>query len=143
VHQSARTSDNLLRGIEALEAVRPGYKNKAAILALLYRHSLMHTDEMRVLRTGGKIIGWRLTFNEPAGHLKADRLDANTFKVTLDLTSFYDDLRALCLANAKQNHGGRAAARYNSWTVLDLDTKPKLTGTENRAKEEIAALFAP
>lgn len=143
MHQSEHSSDNLLKGIEALEGVRPGYKDKAAILALLYRHSLMHTDEMRSLNAGGKVVEWRLAFSEPADHLKVDRVDAKTVRITLDLTSFYDDLLAICQANTKNSFGGKAAARYNAWTEFDLDAKSKLSSTEKRARQEITALFTP
>jgi hypothetical protein len=47
------TSKTLIRFLsDDLESERAGYKPIAATLTVLYRHSLIHTDEMRVLITG-------------------------------------------------------------------------------------------
>jgi len=34
--------------------VRPAYRGKAALLAQLYRHSLTHHDELRILESNGR-----------------------------------------------------------------------------------------
>jgi hypothetical protein len=122
--------------------MRKGYRDKAAILALLYRHSLMHTDEMRILGTNGKAVNWGLGFNAPAKHLQIEKMGPDAVRVNLDLTTIYDDLVKLCQANRERVFHGKAAIRYNDWTILTLDSKPSLTRIERRAVKEVAALFA-
>lgn len=55
------TALNLRSVLETdFEAVRPGYRGKAALLALLYRHSLTHHDELRVLEAVADVWGGKL-----------------------------------------------------------------------------------
>lgn len=66
----ARPTKNLTSVLATeFEAVRPGYQGIAATLSLLYRHSLIHQDEPRVLETKGKKIWWRVSFAMPDQHL--------------------------------------------------------------------------
>lgn len=141
MYGSTSTADNLVKAIEELENTRQGYKGKAAIIALLHRHSLAHTDEMRVLKSGGKVVEWRLALGHPREHLKVESVTPTKAKLTFDLTAFYEDILALCQSNTTRNFGGQAASRYNAWTELDLDSKTKLTGTEKRAAKEASDLF--
>jgi hypothetical protein len=106
-----KTTDNLLHALEALEDVRPGYRGKAAIIAVLYRHPLVHTDELRILRSGERFAAWSLSFKEPTGHLKVEKIRADTIRISFDLTTFYEDLVALCDASGRRDFAGTAANR--------------------------------
>src|SRR5262245_41809907 len=50
------------------EEVRSGYQGKAATLALLFRHSLIHQDELRKLSIGGREIRWSVSWSEQGNH---------------------------------------------------------------------------
>lgn len=129
-------SAGLVKGIEELKSIRPGYGGKAAILAQLFRHPLMHTDELRKVTTpNGKTVVWRLGFREPQIHLREERLDPDRIRISFDLTTFYHDLLALCANNASKSFGGRARDRYNAWLTRKLDP------SEKQAIAEIEDLF--
>ncbi len=135
----ARPTENL-RSVLAtqFEAVRPGYQGKAATLSLLYRHSLIHQDELRVLETGGKKIWWRVSFAMRDQHLALVRGDPDAVTIHFDTTAFYDDLIAVCheaIAKARQWNGS-VMTRYNEWLTLTL--KPR---KDKAAIEEIDAFW--
>ena len=139
VFRSDGTSENLIKALEELDAIRNGYNGKAAIIALLYRHSLTHTDEVRKLRTRHRVVGWRLAFDEPAEHLKVEYREGTAI-VGFDLTTFYDDLVSLCRTLEKREMHGKAIKRYKSWTELDLVAKTKLSKAEKQTLKEINKL---
>jgi hypothetical protein len=141
VYRTEKTADNLRRLFEReFEGVRRGYAGKAAILTLLFRHSLTHTDELRSLRSAGVEVGWKLSFAMPGGHLQVGRSGAGEYGIWFDTTAFYDDLAAVCRNQISSAWGGAVMARYNGWLLLDLDAKPKLSSTETAATQEIARL---
>lgn len=80
------TAQNLRAVLENdFEAVRTGYRGKAALLALLYRHSLTHHDELRVLSSGGKKVGWKVSGDEDSSHITAVHTRANA--VVIEFTA--------------------------------------------------------
>ena len=117
IYRTPNTSVNLISVLEyEFEAVRPGYKGKAATIAQLFRHSLTHTDELRSLTTPrGNIVGWRLSYDERWEHLNVESLASNTFVVSFDTTAFYDDIVAVCHKAMKKAWGDDARDRYNGW----------------------------
>jgi hypothetical protein len=136
-----QTSQNLKQILEKeFEAARPGYVGKAAILAVLFRHSLTHTDELRSLTSAGREVVWRLSYGMTADHLKVTRPAPAIFELHFDTTAFYEDLVAVCRNALAVSWGGRVMQRYNTWLKLDLDAEPKPTATEKAAIAEIAAL---
>ena len=75
IYRDSSPAKNLISVFEKeFEAVRAGYLGKAKILAQLYRHSLIHQDELRVLQTGGKECGWVVSFDGRPRHLKITRV---------------------------------------------------------------------
>lgn len=136
IYRDQSTARNLLSVLEAeFEAVRVGYLGKAKILAQLYRHSLIHQDELRSLRIGGKECRWIVSFDERAKHLKVSHA-APDVSIQFDTTAFYDDLVAVCRAASAKQWNGDVKNRYNSWLVCDLDPK----GREQRIAEVIAEI---
>ena len=101
-----------------------GYKDKANILAVLYRHSLTHQDEMRCLLTDKKEVIWIVTYGVKGSHLEV-KLEGNNITVHFDTTAFYDDLVKVVQAAEKGTWSGEVMNRYNSWLTLDLDADAK------------------
>jgi hypothetical protein len=122
------------------EAVRPGYQGKAAILTLLFRHSLIHTDELRTLVTGGKEIRWLLSWSAPKNHLKLFLSHIPwVYGLHFDTTAFYEDLVKVCRKAMDKQCGGQVMKRYNAWLTLNLD-KTKQTRNVKDAISEIGKL---
>ena len=121
--------------------MRPGcYKGKAAILTVLFRHSLTHTDELRRIIGAGDV-GWRLSYGQPADHMDLIGAGASNFGLHFDTTTFYEDLVAVCRKAQAATWGDAVMRRYNDgWLTLDLDAKSKPYSTEKHAIDEIAAL---
>ena len=60
IHRNDESATKNLRAVleTEFEAVRPGYRDKATFLALMFRHSLAHTDQVRKLVTKGRELRW-------------------------------------------------------------------------------------
>lgn len=124
IYRSSSTAQNLQAVLgNEFEAVRSGYKGKAAVLALLFRHSLTHTDELRTLVTGGKEVGWFVSWSDQANHLKLLRNAHGVYGIRFDTTAFYEDLVAVSHNVMGKPWGGQVMRRYNEWLTLDLDKK--------------------
>jgi len=124
IYRNKSTARNLKCVLETeFEAVRSGYRGKAAILALLFRHSLMHADELRMLLTRGREIRWALSWSDRENHLKVTRAAPTVCGIRFDTTAFYEDLVAVCRKAVGRNWGGEVARRYNGWLALNLDKK--------------------
>lgn len=118
------------------EAVRPGaYKGKSNILALMFRHSLTHTDELRSLFTGGKEMGWLLSSNQHANHMQVAKADTHALILYFDTTAFYDDLVAVCRAAMAKTWNGEVMNRYNGWLMYDLDQARQTQNVRNGIRE--------
>jgi len=121
------------------EAVRGGYAPIAATLAILFRHSLLHQDEVRALLTNGTEVNWQLGFGARKTHLRI--ADKGTYwEVQFDTTAFYEDLVEVWKRQIGKYSNGEMAARYNNWLALKLDSGDK---THKRAITEIAAFTSP
>ncbi len=120
------TVKNLLSVLQnEFNRVRPGYDGKANIIALMYRHSLTHTDEMRALYCPRTTITWRLSLGEQTDHLKVRKTDRGRSELQFDLTAFYEDIRQVCLNARRGKWGRKVAQRYNGWLRLNLNIKKK------------------
>ncbi len=122
IYRNDKTAQNLQSVLEnEFETVRSGYRGKAATLALLFRHSLTHTDELRTLVIGKREVGWWVSWSGQTDHLKlfpnVDGMDVIRF----DTTAFYEDLVAVCHNAMGQSWSGQVMKRYNGWLTLDLD----------------------
>ena len=135
IHQQKPVKNLVLVLRDQFEKQRPGYAGKAACIAFLYRHSLMHTDELRKLVHGATEVRWRISYRENSRHLKLETISPGVYRIYLDTTAFYTDILAVC-KNAKcQPWGGKVLNRYNSWLSLTLT---KATWNEEEALKEIA-----
>ena len=123
IHQNRFTSQNLTSVLEnEFEAVRPGYKGKAATLAQIYRHSLTHTDELRTLIVGRrKKVKWRLSCFEEDTHLCVGSEGPYVLRISFDTTAFYRDLVKVCDNAIRKRWNRRVKKRFNTWLVLNLD----------------------
>ena len=140
IHQDGSTGRNLTLVLQnQLEAVRQGYKDKANILAVLYRHSLMHQDEMRCLLTNKKEVVWVITFGVKGSHLEAKK-EGNDIAVQFDTTAFYEDLVKVVKAAQKEKWGGTVMQRYNSWLTLDLDADKRYQFTIKEIEDCLKSL---
>ncbi len=118
-----RTVQNLQSVLEnEFEAARSGYQGKAAILILLFRHSLAHTDELRTLVIGKREVGWTISWSGQMNHLSLSH-NAHEIDVVIhfDTTAFYEDLVAVCHNAMGKSWGGQVMKRYNGWLTLDID----------------------
>lgn len=133
------SSKNLVRVLEeGCEAVRAGYRGKSATVALLFRHSLTHTDELRILTSGNRVVGWQISWNEQKDHLQMDKRGKNFYRLKFDTTAFYEDLIQVLHKAINREWGGTVKSRYNSWLALSLDTT-KPSATVKAARTEIAS----
>jgi hypothetical protein len=143
IYQTSSTAANLQSVLEnELETVRTGYKCKAAILTMLYRHSLTHHDELRVLETRTKKIFWVVSIGGPTDHLKVSRPASDVVSIQFDTTAFYSDLVTVCREMIAKQWGGQVMMRYNGWLTLDLEKKEvkERSKTEKAAIREIGSL---
>ena len=133
------TAQNLRSVLETdFEAVRTGYAGRAAVLALLYRHSLTHHDELRTIRSGAREIGWFVNGADDGTHLSIHRT-GNQFMIEFQPRAFYADICGVCERAAGLSWGGEVMLRYNGWMSLDLDVAIKKPNARLRAaRDEIA-----
>lgn len=118
------TTQNLEKFIDNdLSKIRPIYKGKGAVIALLYRHSLMHQDLPRSIYAGNITIEWEIAFIDGRKHLITHSKDTLRRKciMSFDLRTFYEDL--LAILEQYEINGPRrgVASRYNSWSFLNLN----------------------
>lgn len=140
------TSQNLIDVLKnEFEDARNGYKKSANIIALLFRHSLVHTDEMRKLVYEKKQIsvGWTIGFGVLLNHHLEIRKNDGGLNLRFDLMAFYEDIVKVCKkAQVKAIAGtwnGVITTRYKSWLELKLDDT-KLS--HQKAINEIEVLMA-
>jgi hypothetical protein len=120
------------------EAVRAGYKGMTAILTHLFRHSLIHTDEPRILISQGKKIAWKASSVHPTKHLIKEYPARDVCLIWFDTRGFYYDLLTVCDKQIEQQHSDQVRDRYNGWLTLELDAEPK---KNKSAIGEISKLF--
>lgn len=126
IYRNNSTVRNLTSVLEnEFDKVRAGYKGKANVIALMYRHSLTHTDEMRSLRFGRKTINWVLSLGRPGDHLALRKVGRGRRALRFDLTAFYEDLRQVCSNAQARKWGRKVVQRYNEWLLLNLNRQPK------------------
>lgn len=125
IYKNESTSKNLEDLIEnELATVRPIYRGKGALIAVLYRHSLMHQDEPRSLYCGNITIHWNVAFIDGRYHLKTSNKDTRRRSCIMqfDLRSFYEDLQQVLHNCIKYGPRKGVAKRYNSWSFLNIES---------------------
>ena len=123
------------------EAVRAGYQGKAAILTLLFRHSLAHTDELQTLIIGRREVGWLVSWSGQQKHLMSHNVRGMDV-IHFDTTAFYEDLVAVCHNAMGKTWDDQVMKRYNGWLTLDLD-KTRETKIIKSAIAELTGLQGP
>ena len=122
IYCNKSTALNLQSVLEnEFEAVRVGYQGRAAILTLLFRHSLAHTDELRTLIIGQREVGWSVSWSEQMSHLSLLNVPEIDVVIRFDTTAFYEDLVAVCHKAMNKPWDGQVMERYNGWLTLDID----------------------
>lgn len=140
IYQKDSTSSNLISVLEhEFEAAHTGYRGRAAVIAVLYRHGLTHQDELRCLKTEGRELLWHLSFGLTSDHLRVTSNGAGAWWLHFDLHAFYRDLVAVCESCLARRWGGNVKERYNSWLEHDLDA-PKSGASVKQARREISQL---
>ena len=142
IYRDNSTVQNLQSVLEnEFEAVRSGYRGKAAILTLLFRHSLTHTDELRTLVIGQREVGWSVSWSEQTSHLSLLNIPGIDVVIRFDTTAFYEDLVAVCHDAMGKPWGGQVMKRYNEWLTFDIDKTSR--GTKKSAIDELTKLQRP
>jgi len=142
-------SQNLVRLFEnELVKYKPNYKKVAALIILIFRHSLVHQDEVRSVASQNRTIKWIMSFDLPYQkdhmEIKPDPSDPLVYRIQLDLTQFYQDLLDVCKAKINQPTTG-AGARYEQWRELDIDKeliRNKNNKILNKARQELELIFS-
>jgi len=71
IYNDQSTTQNLLNIFSnELNKQNDNYGKFKNIIVMLYRHPLIHTDEMRAINVEGYHIGWSLDVSNPMKHLK-------------------------------------------------------------------------
>lgn len=137
------TTENLQKYLENdLSKIDIRYSNYSAILPQLFRHSLIHQDELRTLVIGKRKLAWALSmFGSNLEHLNVyqDQAGPNTKVLHFDLTSFYNDLM-FSLDGLIADPPKGCMERYNSWLKKSYVGKIKKI-QEIKAKEQIKEIF--
>ena len=142
IYRDNSTAQNLQSVLEnELEAVRSGYRGKAAILTLLLRHSLAHTDELRTLVIGQREVGWRVSWSKQTSHLSLLNVPGVDVVIHFDTTAFYEDLVAVCQNAMGKMWDGQVMKRYNGWLTFDIDKASKRD--KKSAIDELTKLQRP
>ncbi|MDE1969987.1 MAG: hypothetical protein KGI50_00165 [Patescibacteria group bacterium] len=123
------------------------YKEVAALLICIYRHSLIHTDTLREIYFEDIKISWSLTPNWlTKGHLELTGTSHNRLRfvkggiektgepyiihIQFSVKQFYKDTLKVCeqMYKLNKNVNGEIGCRYDHWKTLELknDTKEKI-----------------
>lgn len=105
--------------------IGPEYSGKGKMIALLYRHSLIHQDEPRSIYSGNITINWSLAFIDGRNHLVVRDIDrrARSCVMQFDLRRFYEDIIVLLELYKTKGPKRGVASRYNSWTFGSYHNK--------------------
>ena len=136
-NETAQNLCNLLQN--EFGQVRPTYRGKAALLTQLYRHSLVHHDELRILNSAGRTIGWKVSSAKDQNHLHVRRVRPNFFRIEFQPRAFYEDILQVCSRAGERGWRGEVMRRYNSWMSVDLDSMG-MSRSVRAAKAELANL---
>lgn len=109
--------------------IRPEYAGKGKMIALLYRHSLIHQDEPRSIYSGNISIYWNLAFIDGRYHLQVSDIDRRKRSCVMqfDLRTFYEDILSLLELYKDTGPKRGIAARYNSWTFRSYQDDETIT----------------
>lgn len=129
---------------EELSKYNEGYRSFPNTITLLYRHSLTHQDEPRIVLLKSAQWGWKFSFYNKSRHLQVDQSSEGDpmQRIEFDVTQFYDDLIQLCDDLAKRNFNRTIIERYNEWFTLNLVAGKKLSLVEIEAKKEIETFLS-
>ena len=143
IHRNNSTAQNLQSVLEnELEEVRSGYRGKAVILTLLFRHSLTHTDELRRLIIGQREVEWSVSWSKQTSHLSLlNDVPGVDVVIRFDTTAFYEDLVDVCHHAMDKTWGGQVMKRYNGWLTFDIDEASKRV--KKSAIDELTKLQRP
>lgn len=142
IHRSSSTVNLESFFKDDLSKIDDRYSEYSAILAQLFRHSLLHQDELRTLIIGKRKLVWALSmFGSSLEHLKIyqDQADLNRRALHFDLTVFYNDLQ-LCLDELISHPHRGCMGRYNSWLSKSY-VGTNLSLQEAATKEQIKQIF--
>lgn len=130
LYENNSTVQNLLDLFEnELSVLDERYGEFKNIIVMLYRHPLVHTDEMRSINVNGYHIGWSFDITSSMKHLKVIKVAGkdSVYLVHFNHRQFTDHLMSLLnrlSERADQDEWkGKLAERYVQWTKLDLDDK--------------------
>lgn len=116
---SKTSSENLRLTLKAMANINPGYGEMSALIVLLYRHALIHQEEMRAINYKKMKIVCNPGFGYEQTHLKPIS-DVGLVKIPFDITTFYKDLIKFIDIKAKENHSGRVVSKYDQWFSYDI-----------------------
>ena len=122
-----------------------GYRDVGALVILIYRHSLIHQDELKTLISDEtRIFSWGLGFGGGVNHLEVlnvNRGRSITVIIQFDLSQFYKHLLELLAEKSSLDFQGRAGRRYEEWKMEWLPRDPdSISNIEKTAIEEARKL---
>lgn len=136
-----KSTDNLIWSLKELGKHNTEYLKFPYIISSLYRHSLIHQDEMReLLIDGNKTIHWSISYGIPSSHLLYHKDNVGNLVLNLDLDALLDDiyrvLSDLIIEAKRGDFKGVLEAKYNSWTILDINNPGRVIVNKNKILEE-------
>lgn len=117
------------------------YFDVAALLIILYRHSLIHHDELGIIDFKNFKVSWALQFDwTPHNHLKITREGLDQVSICFNIKQFYDDTLKVCNdLYMRDDFNGEIGERYEKWKTIKLEEADG-TSIKKEALREIKKL---
>lgn len=140
-HES--TVDNLISVLEnEFSELDSNYGKFCHLVVMLYRHPLIHTDELRGVVVNKTRIWWSMDASNLMKHMKVIKRDKSksTYWIHFNPKQFYEHLvvvlKRLIERAEAGTWNGKIAERYASWTGLNLN-QWKQFGVSKKSYEAI------
>jgi hypothetical protein len=119
IYREDRATARNLRSVLEREFanIRSAYRGKAALLALLYRHSLTHDDELRTITSKRQKIGWMITSDQSGEHLTVVKPRPRLRVIVFQPLALYQDVLDVCESAATARWRGEVKRRLQRLDV--------------------------
>lgn len=144
LYNKPSTVDNILEFFHnELRNTNENYDKFKFTIVELYRHPLIHSDEMRGITISKTQIGWSVDVSDRMKHLKVIKPDGkrSSYLLHFNPPQFYEDiegkLKNLIARAEKGEWNGSLAQNYTSWLRLNLNSKDLQKGIKRKSYENI------
>lgn len=138
------TSSNLIDFFQKeMAQINDGYGKFKYTISELYRHPLIHSDEMRGIQINKTHIGWSLDVSDRSKHLKIIKIQKkrSAYFVHFNPPQFYEDIESrlqnLILRAELNEWNGKLAKNYDSWLRLNFNDKDVQKGPKKNSYHNI------